>query len=174
MISPDEAAIQAEQNFLEGYNCAQSVLLVFASELNLEKSTALRMAQSFGGGTCRLREMCGTVSGMLMALGCAEGSDDPRDKNAKDRLYKIGQSLVKRFSDLHGSFICKELLGLVPVGTSKSFLAREVVSNSGSVVSEERTAEYYKKRPCPKLCADSARIFAEYLNEVYLRSNGHN
>lgn len=43
-----------------------------------------------------------------------------------------------------------------------------------SSVSEERTAEYYKKRPCPKLCADSARIIAEYLNEVYMRSNGHN
>lgn len=174
MISPDEAARQAEQNFREGFNCAQSVLLVFASELNLEKSAALRMAQSFGGGTCRLREICGTVSGMLMALGYAKGSDDPKDKDAKDRLYKTGQSLVKKFSDMHGSYICKELLGLVPAGTSKSFLARDVVSNSESSVSEERTAEYYKKRPCPKLCADSARIFAEYLNEVYMRSNGHN
>ena len=61
-----------------------------------------------------------------------------------------------------------------PAGTSNTFLARDVVSNSGSSVSEERTAEYYKKRPCLKLCADSARIIAEYLNEVYMRSNGHN
>lgn len=61
-----------------------------------------------------------------------------------------------------------------PDEAARLFLARDVVSNSGSSVSEERTAEYYKKRPCPKLCADSARIFAEYLNEVYMRSNGHN
>ena len=32
----------ARANFLEGYNCAQAVLLAFAEDAGLEKNTALR------------------------------------------------------------------------------------------------------------------------------------
>lgn len=163
MIQADEARKKAEENFLCGYNCAQSVMLVFCDELNIPKETALRMAQSFGGGTCRLREMCGTVSGMLMLLGFLKGSTDPKDKSAKDELYRLGQQLVASFREEHGSYICKELLGLIPMGTNKSFLTEEAVINKKGTVSDERTEEYYKKRPCPKLCGDSAAIFAEFL-----------
>mgnify|MGYP003337579949 CR=1 FL=1 len=158
MIQADEARKKAEENFLSGYNCAQSVMLVFCDELNIPKETALRMAQSFGG-----REMCGTVSGMLMLLGFLKGSTDPKDKAAKDELYRLGQQLVASFKEEHGSYICKELLGLVPMGTNKSFLTEEAVINKSGTVSDERTEEYYRKRPCPKLCGDSAAIFAEFL-----------
>lgn len=163
MITADEARKKAEENFLSGYNCAQSVMLVFCDELNIPKETALKMAQGFGGGTCRLREMCGTVSGMIMLLGFIKGSTDPKDKNAKDELYKMGQQLAASFKKQHGSYICKELLGLVPMGTNKSFLTEEAVVNKSGTVSDDRTEEYYKKRPCPKLCGDSAAIFADFL-----------
>ena len=163
MISADEARKRAEENFLSGYNCAQSVMLVFCDELNIPKETAMKMAQSFGGGTCRLREMCGTVSGMMMLLGFLKGSTDPKDKAAKDELYRLGQMLAATFREQHGSYICKELLGLVPMGTNKSFLTEDAVINKEGSVSDERTEEYYKKRPCPKLCGDSAAIFAEFL-----------
>ena len=42
--------------FLEGYNCAQSVVLAFADEMGIPKETAARIASSFGGGLGRLRE----------------------------------------------------------------------------------------------------------------------
>ena len=35
--------------FLEGYNCAQSVVLAFADEMGIPKETAARIASSFGG-----------------------------------------------------------------------------------------------------------------------------
>ena len=40
--------------FLEGYNCAQSVVLAFADEMGIPKETAARIASSFGGGLGRL------------------------------------------------------------------------------------------------------------------------
>ena len=44
----------ATDNFRQGYNCAQSVLLAFAEEVNLDKETALKLSSSFGGGMGRL------------------------------------------------------------------------------------------------------------------------
>ena len=69
----------ARSYFLEGYNCSQSVLLAFHEELGLDKETAARMASPFGGGMGRLREVCGTVSGMFLVLGLLRGYDDPKD-----------------------------------------------------------------------------------------------
>lgn len=159
----DEARKTAEENFLKGCNCAQAVLLTFCDELGIDRDMALRMAQPFGGGTCRLREMCGTCTGILLALGFTDGSSDYSDKAAKDEIYRKGQMLLGKFKEQHGSFICRELLGLVPSGDR--YLAENTVSGEATKpVSEARTESYYKKRPCPKLCGDSAAILAEYLN----------
>ena len=76
MISPEEAKKRAKENFLSGFNCAQSVLEVFCGELGIDRELALKSAQAFGGGTCRLREMCGAVNGMLLALSIKNGSSD--------------------------------------------------------------------------------------------------
>lgn len=171
MISEEDAERRAHDNFLSGYNCAQAVLEVFCDELGLDRGVVLRGAQSFGGGTCRLREMCGTVSGMLMALGFLHGSTDSRDKAAKDALYKEGQTLCEEFKKKNGSYICRELLGLAPLGQSQTYLRKNVTQgDASSPVSEERTAEYYKKRPCPALCGDAARIFARHLNACRAQS----
>ena len=49
---------QARENFLNGYNCAQSVFLAYAQELGFDKEIALKLSSSFGGGMGRLREVC--------------------------------------------------------------------------------------------------------------------
>ena len=97
MISPEEAKKRAKENFLSGFNCAQSVLEVFCGELGIDRELALKSAQAFGGGTCRLREMCGALNGMLLALSIKNGSSDPKDKEAKDSVYKDGQFLCEKF-----------------------------------------------------------------------------
>ena len=174
MITEEEAARTAEHNFRSGYNCAQAVFCTFAAELGLDESTAKRLSQPFGGGVCRMRHICGTVSGMLLALGLLEGSDDVADKNAKDSIYKHGQELSAQFKEAHGSVECRELLGLVPLGTADALLHKteipleeglsSVEGDASSPLSEARNEAYYKKRPCPKLCASAATIFARYLN----------
>ena len=71
----------ARQNFLEGYNCAQSVVRSFSDVLEehgVGPRIAVAMASPFGGGMGRLREVCGTCSGMLFVLGLIEGYDEPK------------------------------------------------------------------------------------------------
>lgn len=161
----EQAQDKARNNFKSGMNCAQSVFAVFAEELGMNLETALKVSQGFGGGMCRMREVCGCVSAMIMASSLVTGSADPSDKNAKDECYKTGQKLSQKFREKNGSVVCRELLGLVPMGQSEAALQNKtpVEHKVESSVSSERTEEYYKKRPCQELCADAAGILCEYL-----------
>ena len=38
------------QNFKNGYNCAQAVLLAFSDELEIDEKTLALISSSFGGG----------------------------------------------------------------------------------------------------------------------------
>ncbi len=142
---------KAKELFKSGYNCSQSVLGVFCEELGLDFDTAMKIASSFGGGMGRMREVCGTVSGMFMAAGLAYSSTDSSAEN-KSNQYKIVQELAKRFKDKNGSIICRELL--------------QGVESSTSPTPSERTETYYKKRPCIELVGDSVEILEEYLKET--------
>ena len=142
----------AKQNFLNGYNCSQAVLLAFCEDFGLEKETALKISEPFGGGMGRMTEVCGTVTGMFMVLGLAMGNSDAKDGSTKKNVYKSVQELAEKFKQDNGSIICRELLGLQK-------------ANKESYVPSERTTEYYKKRPCPELCKYAADILEEYLKE---------
>lgn len=48
----------AEQNFINGYSCAQAVVKAFADVTGFDGEQAMRLCSSFGGGMGRLREVC--------------------------------------------------------------------------------------------------------------------
>jgi C_GCAxxG_C_C family probable redox protein len=135
--------------FYQGYNCAQSVAAAFAPELGLTEQEVLRMVSGFGAGFGRMREVCGTFSGMTFVIGSLYGSDDP---NKKTELYTVIQQLAEEFKARSGgSIVCRELLGLS--------------RPEGSPVASQRTADYYKKRPCPELVAMAAELTEAYLQQ---------
>lgn len=135
----------ARDYFLNGANCAQAVLCAFADECQLDETSAMRLASGFGGGMGRMREVCGAVSGMILVANILHGNTDPKDKAAKDAHYALIQRLAEKFREQNGSIICRELLNLEGHGAD-------------SPVSEARTGEYYKKRPCAELVALAAGI----------------
>ncbi len=142
---------RAKELFLEGYNCAQAVVLAYEDYFDESPETLAQLVSAFGGGMGRLREVCGSVSGMFFVLSKVYGYADPKEKDGKMDLYARVQELAARFRERNGSIVCRELLGLA-----------EKVSVP---VPEERTPEYYKKRPCPDIIADAADILEEYLRE---------
>ena len=146
-----EKSEKAKELFKSGYNCSQAVLSVFCEELGMDFDTAMKIACPFGGGMGRMREVCGTVSGMFLASGLAfSGSDNSAENKANQ--YKIVQELAKRFKDKNGSIICRELL--------------EGVTSDNTPIPSDRTQEYYKKRPCVELVGDAVEIFEQYLAEI--------
>ena len=149
-----EKSEKAKELFKSGYNCSQAVLGVFCEELGLDFDTAMKIASSFGGGMGRMREVCGTVSGMFMAAGLAFASSSD-SATEKGEHYKRIQELAKRFKEQNGSIICRELL--------------QGVETSTSPIPSERTETYYKKRPCVELVGDSVEIFEKYLEESSIK-----
>ncbi|WP_432649722.1 C-GCAxxG-C-C family protein [Huintestinicola sp.] len=139
---------KAKAYFTQGYNCAQSVLMTFSDITGLDEKTSAMLSSGFGGGMGRMREVCGAVSGMFMAVSIVCGYNDPADTEGKKRTYQMIQTLAEKFKAQNKSIICKELLGLdKPEGTH---------------IPDRRTPEYYKKRPCGDLVKDAAEILEEY------------
>lgn len=145
---------KAMQSFLDGYNCSQCMMLAFEDYLTIDIDTALKIASPFGGGMGRLREVCGSVSGMFMVLGFIKGYNEPGDYEGKKELYEHIQELARRYEEANGSIICRDLLGLT--------VQKE------DAAPERRTVEYYKKRPCAAKIGSAAEILEAYLNELAL------
>ncbi len=139
----------AGQLFTDGYNCAQSVMVAFCDLTGLSKEFAAQVASPFGGGMGRMREVCGAVSGMLMVAGLLYGYHDPADKTGKRELYKLEQELAGTFRERAGSIICRDLLK----------------NPSTDPTPAERTAEYYKVRPCCRMVMLAAEILDTYIAE---------
>ena len=142
---------EARKLFRSGANCAQAVFCAFRDECGFSSEQAMRVGSSFGGGMGRLREVCGAVTGMFLVSGMVEGPENADSKALKDQQYKRVQSLAKAFKAQTGSLICRELLGL-PAGPN-------------SPVSQDRTAEYYAKRPCEVMVGLAAEILEQHLRQ---------
>lgn len=151
-ISPTSRQQSATAYFLQGYNCCQSVLLAFSDILDTDPKTLKTIASGFGGGMGRLREVCGAFSAMVMMAGFISPADNPAIKEARTKNYALVQDFAEKFkAENGGSIVCRELLGLAQNTTKES------------PVPSDRTAEYYKKRPCPLIIGNAAKIVAEYL-----------
>lgn len=141
----------AYDNFLSGYNCTQAVTLAFAEEIGLDVESLAKLSSGFGGGMGRLREVCGTFSGVVMVVSQLYGYSEPKNLTGKKELYEKIRALAERFRADNGSIICRELLGLEKAEVSAA--------------PEPRTPEYYKKRPCPELCRYAANLLEDFIRE---------
>lgn len=143
---------KAERLFREGFNCSQSVFLAFSDKYGISDEIALRISSSFGGGMGRMREVCGTFSAMLMVAGLETGSVIGRDSAQKLENYQMVRELAADFKEKNGTIICRELLGIDKGKPATKGAADE------SAKPEERTEEYYKKRPCITLIREAVRM----------------
>ena len=151
-INIDERIAKAKRLFKEeGYNCCQAVVLAYNDVFGIDDTTAAAMSAGFGGGMGRMREVCGSVSGMVMLAGLIAPANDPSIKVDRTRNYALVQDVAGQFREMNGSIVCRDLLGLSEVSKDKK----------ESPEPSDRTPEYYKKRPCEELVGISARIIGE-------------
>jgi len=151
-------AEQARAFFKKGYNCCQAVALAYSDVIGLDDTTIATMTSGFGGGMSRLREVCGCVSAMAFVAGAVRPATEPANLEQRGANYDLVQKLAAKYKEANGSIVCRELLGLVPKGS-------DAKTPTESPMPSARTPEYYKKRPCPDLCACAAGILAEVLND---------
>jgi C_GCAxxG_C_C family probable redox protein len=146
--------------FKQGYNCSQAVTLAFADWYDVPEGLMARMSASFGGGIGRMRETCGTASGMFMLAGL-EIATEEANQEVKAKNYKAVQQLAGMFKEQTGSLICRELL--------KGYVINGNVNGNANISTdptpEARTDEYYKKRPCVKMVELAIRTYMRFLEE---------
>ena len=141
---------QAVKNFTDGHNCAQSVLLAYADLLGLTPEQAAALSVGFGGGMGRLRLHCGAFSAAVMLAGMLEGAEGAC-KEHRPQTYARVQDIHRRFIQRNGTISCAELLGRAGVPEDPT--------------PEERTPEYYAKRPCARVIASACQLIDEMLAE---------
>lgn len=176
MVSKEQCVQRAKEYFNQGYNCCQSVVLAFKDICGIDEESLLKLSVGLGGGVGRMREVCGCVCGMAVLSGFVAESDSSRKTAAQDELksadaqsqlvhqqktaaYTLVQKMAAEFKKETGSIICRELLG------QKTAESAQVGTDQVSPVPEQRSAEYYRKRPCVEMVALAASIVADSLAE---------
>jgi C_GCAxxG_C_C family probable redox protein len=119
-ISMGERAERAIDNFEKGFNCSQAVLSAFAEDLGLDCGLALKVSSGFGGGIGRGGDVCGAVTGAIMALGLRFMSLEEEPLQAKLAVYKKVQEFKKKYKKKNGSILCRELVGC-DISTDEGF-----------------------------------------------------
>jgi len=137
---------KAAKHFLQGYNCAQSVLLTMFEHWKGKSELILRIATAFGGGIGRCGSICGALTGGVMALGIKYGTNEPSQEK-RLKAYELAHRLYKRFGMQHGNVLCRELIGYDLTNPQE--------------VKEARTARVFEKR-----CVNFVRSVVEILAEL--------
>lgn len=103
---------RALELFSEHYNCAQSVYAACDPGEGSTEAQRLALAAPFGGGIARQGEICGALTGALLALGEASGEAMAADPVAgRDAVYQRAKQITEAFRAAHGSILCRELTG---------------------------------------------------------------
>lgn len=141
---------KARELFTSGYNCAQAVVGAYSDLFGMNPEEAMRAAEAFGGGMGRMRLTCGAVSGMFMLASLKYSKAEEKDTETRTKIYETVQKMAEEFKQKNGTIVCGELLGI-----SKA--------DESSARPDERTAQYYKKRPCIGCVEDCAKITEKFL-----------
>ncbi|MBD3193141.1 MAG: hypothetical protein GF308_21085 [Candidatus Heimdallarchaeota archaeon] len=92
--------------FKEDYNCCQSVLISLLEQQDALFEEAPFIGAGFGGGIIGRGEICGAVSGAIMAIGVLTGKTVKETVEHKEATKKI----VSKFLEKFGATDCNDLL----------------------------------------------------------------
>jgi C_GCAxxG_C_C family probable redox protein len=138
-----KTARKAIKLFDSGFNCAESVLLALSEQFHQEFPIIPRIATGFGAGVGRSGQICGALSGAVMAVGLLRGCDKGEEEREKrNATYESVRQMVKAFEKEFGSSQCRVLTQC------------DLQTQEGK---EKYRREELRKKLCPKLvgwCAD--------------------
>lgn len=127
---------RAGELFVNGNNCAEAVAGAFA-RTDEEREVLTDIASGFGGGVAGTREMCGAVSGMLIAAGLLSGGYEKGNPTAKQEHYALCRELMDEFRKTCGSIICHELREFQMSGNAKKYSCEELCILAADILSKK-------------------------------------
>ena len=154
ILSVEDVAIRS---FNSGLNCAESVLTAVNKELKAGAANSVvpRIATGFGGGISRNGDVCGAVTGGVIAISLALGRD--KAEQSREPCYGAVDRFYNDFRARFGSCRCREL------------------TNANLKTPEGSTA--YKTavhaEVCVPIAAWAAKTAREIIEEALARADNH-
>ncbi len=142
----ERAGERARDDYLAGYNCAQSVMEALGHAEGIEVEPLVRMVTGLGGGLARTGEVCGALVAGVLWLSMACGTTRPEEPRAG--AYEVMQELIEGFRKEHGHLTCLEINGL-----------------------EDFTSEPHRRR-CSSICRWTAAEVISILDSMGGRRSG--
>lgn len=117
---------QAVNMVKNGFQCSQATLAVLGRHLGIEHKQVLRLASGFGGGIARQGDICGAISGAIMAIGLKHGYEEAPNIEAREKVFFLTTELLKRIRAKYGCYNCRDLTGYEWTGPESSKLFHEL------------------------------------------------
>ena len=86
----------------KGYNCAQCLLMSMTDHTGLTEEVSASLTAGFGGGA-GCRELCGAVSGAILAVGASLGAEE------RPQVMALDRELTGAFREAFGALRCADL-----------------------------------------------------------------
>ncbi|NLJ48322.1 MAG: C_GCAxxG_C_C family protein [Candidatus Atribacteria bacterium] len=102
----------------QGFNCCESTLMGLCDYLGKSCQFFPRLATGFGGGFGHTGDVCGAITGSIMALGLKFGRDQAHDKKTRDDFYLLVEHFINDVKKELGAIDCIDLIG-VPMNTEE-------------------------------------------------------
>jgi C_GCAxxG_C_C family probable redox protein len=141
---------EAIVNFKDGFNCAQSVFSAFSKDILPNEELAYKIASGFGAGIGRQGEVCGVVTGSVMAIGLRFGTNNLADSAKKEVNYQIVNEFIAEFKNRNSYIDCSSLLNIEMKDTE----ARKKATENG----------LFQNR-CPVFVKDASEILEMLINK---------
>lgn len=131
-LSKKATAIMNEQRG----SCSQAIFVTYGEHLSsgkIDYDTAMKIASAFSGGIARTGNICGAVSGALMALGLKfNESKNPNEINV------VAEKFLNEFESLHETTTCRELINhdLITEADLKNAYETGAFKNCGKFVED--------------------------------------
>lgn len=108
-MHPSQVEERAYEFFQSGMHCAEAALAAILASEGQGRENLVAAASAFGAGVGRSREeLCGALSGSLIALGLLRGRTTPGE--SWDGVAAMAKDFRERFQEMHGCTVCGELL----------------------------------------------------------------
>jgi C_GCAxxG_C_C family probable redox protein len=111
----DRVHVRAEEYNLYSHNCPQGTALALLEEFGVGNLEIIKALCPFPG-VAGIGELCGGITGGLIAIGLIFGSDDITDLAADGQAIDISQEFIAYFEDELGYITCAELQEKVVFG----------------------------------------------------------
>ena len=137
----------AKNYFINGFNCAQSVLITYKEDFHIHENDLLKISCGLGAGMGRLQEICGAVSGAYMVIGLKYGKCNKDDNEAQDKTYGLVREFESKFRKLNKSTKCIDLTGC-------------------SLLTDEGRKHYFDNNLREKVCEKCVEDAVKILNKI--------